>query len=92
MILTYSNFYDIASMLNEIEHNNFNPKEVAINAYDYLCEYELSIEANEPTSTMKGLCILLVKDMDYEDYADLDCDLDIETMNNVLTDFLYDII
>ena len=41
-MMTYDNFYTIAEYGNENWKGSFTPREVANNAYDYLCEYQAS--------------------------------------------------
>ena len=87
--MTYENFYKIANYLNECNNNIFSSEEVACNAYDYLIEYQSSIENNYPTMDMFLLCWSLVEDMDYPDYLGIENDdLDIETMEKVFEEFL----
>lgn len=61
-MLDYSFFYDIANYGNENWKGSYTPKEVAYNAYDYLCAFEESKESKEPTHTIKELCKLLAED------------------------------
>ncbi len=61
-MLSYSDFYDIAEYGNENWKGSFTPREIASNAYDYLCEYQASKENNEPTEIIKTLCSLLAED------------------------------
>lgn len=60
--MNYGDFYDIASYLNFINRYVFTQKEVAENAYDYLCEFERSKANEEPTHTIKELAKLLTED------------------------------
>lgn len=60
--MEYADFYDIAEYGNKNWKGSFTPKEVACNAYDYLCEFEAS-KVNECVNhTMKELCRLLIED------------------------------
>ena len=61
-MLSYSDFYDIAEYGNENWKGSFTPKEIACNAYDYLCEFEASKANGEPTHTIEELAKLLVED------------------------------
>lgn len=56
-MVNYEFFYDIT----EAWKGSFTPKEVAINAYEYLCEFETSLE-DTPTESIKTLYVLLVED------------------------------
>lgn len=60
--MEYSDFYDIAEYGNEHWKGSFTPKEVACNAYDYLCEYRESLVKGKPTHTIKELYKLLIED------------------------------
>ena len=91
MRLEYEDFYKIAKCLNEINNNIYTEEEVACNAYDYKSDYDYSIKHNFPSLTMCDLCKEISYDMDYEDYEEYTQELlDIETMNCVLENFLYD--
>ena len=61
-MLSYSDFYDIATYGNANWKGSFTPKEIACNAYDYLCEFEASKANEEPTHTIEELAKLLVED------------------------------
>ena len=61
-MINYGFFYDIATYANENWRGKLSPKEVACNAYDYLCEYNVSIEQDKPTYTMQELYNLLEDD------------------------------
>ena len=60
--MTYSDFYNIAEYGNENWKGCFSPKEIAENAYDYLCEFNTSKQNGEPTETIKELAKLLAED------------------------------
>lgn len=57
--MTYSDFYDIAEYGNENWKGNFTPKEIAENAYEYLCEFKESMEHTRVTSVIQELLLLL---------------------------------
>ena len=59
--MDYSAFYDIAEYGNKAWKGSFSPKEVAENAYDYLCEYERS-KGNLVSGVMWELMKLLAED------------------------------
>ena len=44
-MMEYSDFYDIAEYGNEHWKGNFTPREIANNAYDYMCDLEWSKNA-----------------------------------------------
>lgn len=67
-MMTYDDFYTIAEYGNENWKGSFTPREIANNAYDYLCEYQASKIKGKPTRTMTELCKLICEDMDYADY------------------------
>ena len=91
----YSDFYDIAQYGNENWKGSFTPREVANNAYDYLCEYQASKIKGKPTRTMIELCKLICEDMDYADYAEIQEEsenvLTVERMCQILDDFIMEI-
>ena len=60
--MEFGTFYDIAEYGNGAWKGNFSSKEVACNAYDYLCEYNVSKENGEPTFVIKELYKLLIED------------------------------
>lgn len=60
--MTYSDFYDIAEYGNENWKGNFTPKEIAENAYEYLCEFKESMEHTRVTSVIQELLFLLNMD------------------------------
>lgn len=94
-MLEYADFYNIAEYGNENWKGSFTPKEIACNAYDYLCEYQASEIKGKPTRTMIELCKLICEDMDYADYAEIQEEsenaLTIEQMKQILSDFLMEI-
>lgn len=61
-MLGYNFFYDIAIYGNENWKGVYTPKEVACNAYDYLCAFEESKESQEPHDVIKELTKLLEED------------------------------
>ena len=88
-MLGYANFYDIAKYGNENWKGSFMPREVACNAYDYLCEYRYSVAKGKPTHTMIELCKLICEDMGYqEDTLTVDT---VERMKQMLSDFIMEI-
>lgn len=60
--MEYGNFYDIAKYGNEAWRGFFSQKEIAENAYIYLCEFILSKANGKPNHTMQELCKLLKQD------------------------------
>lgn len=61
-MIDYGLFYDISTYGNKNWKGAFTQKEVACNAYDYLCEFNASKRNEEPTLTIKELARLLVED------------------------------
>lgn len=61
-MLEYKDFYEIAEYGNENWKGSFTPREIAENAYDYLCEFETSKETKYMTHTMVELVKLLNED------------------------------
>lgn len=94
-MMTYDDFYTIAEYGNENWKGSFTPREIANNAYDYLCEYRYSIAKGKPTRTMIELCKLICEDMDYADYAEIQEEsenaLTVEKMKQILSDFVMEI-
>lgn len=62
MSITYSDFYDIAEYQNETQRAKFTPKEIAENAYDYLCEFQESMQKPKVTHAIQELLELLDED------------------------------
>ena len=62
MRMDFENFYDIAEYGNENWKGSFTSREIAQNAYDYLSEFNVSVERGEPTEIIKELYKLLVED------------------------------
>ena len=83
--MTYDDFYTIAEYGNENWKGSFTPREIANNAYDYLCEYQASKIKGKPTRIMLELCKLICEDMDYADA------LTVEQMKQILSDFIMEI-
>lgn len=84
--MDYLDFYDLCVKLNETQRGKFTEREIADNAYAYKVSYDISVQQGKPTYDMQVLCELLVKDMDYQDYADCPSELDIDTMEKILTE------
>ena len=60
--MEYSNFYDIAAYGNVAWKGCFSAKEVAENAYIYMCDFEASKENEQPTRIIQELAKLLAED------------------------------
>lgn len=60
--MTYGDFYNIAEYQNETQRAKFTPKEVAENAYEYLCEFEESMIHARVTHAIQELLQLLDED------------------------------
>ena len=94
-MMIYDDFYAIAEYGNENWKGNFSPREIANNAYDYLCEYQASKIKGKPTRTMIELCKLICEDMDYSNYAEIQEEsknsLTVEQMKQILSDFVMEI-
>ena len=93
--MKYSDFSDIAEYGNANWKGCFTLKEIACNAYDYMCEYRYSLAKGKPTCTMIELCKLICEDMDYADYAEIQEEsenvLTVERMCQILDDFIMEI-
>lgn len=61
-MIEYSDFYDIAEYGNEHWRGKFTPKEIACNAYDYLCDFEWSKRNDVVALTIRELTKLLAQD------------------------------
>lgn len=65
-MMDYSDFYDIAEYGDEHWRGKFTPKEIACNAYDYMCDFEWSKKAfvtdGEIAVTIQELTKLLAQD------------------------------
>lgn len=60
--MEYGDFYDIAEYGNVAWKGSFTPKEVACNAADYWCDFEVSKRDGKPTRIIKELAKLLAED------------------------------
>ncbi len=60
--MTYGDFYDIAEYGNTNWKGNFTPKEIAENAYEYLCEFQESMGREIVTHAISNLLELLDED------------------------------
>lgn len=60
--MEFKDFYDIAEYGNTAWKGSFTPREIAENAYDYLCEFEASKKSGSPTVIIKELANLLFHD------------------------------
>ena len=93
--MEYADFYDIAEYGNENWKGSFTQREIACNAYDYLCEYRYSVAKGKPTRTMIELCKLICEDIDYADYAEIQEEsenaLTIDKMKQILSDFVMEV-
>lgn len=72
-MLTYGDFYDIAKYGNENWKGGFTEKEVADNAYEYLCAFQESKEKPKVNYIMQDLLQTLDEDNCEESsyYADM---------------------
>ena len=93
--MEFNDFYTIAEYGNENWKGSFTPREIACNAYDYLCEYRYSVAKGKPTRTMIELCKLICEDMDYADYAEIQEEsenvLTVERMKQILSYFVMEV-
>lgn len=64
--MTYLDFYDIAVYGNEAWKGSFTQREIAANAYEYLCEFEDSKAKKRLNNTMLDLVDLLMQDEEDE--------------------------
>ena len=62
--MDYGFWWDIATYGNENWKGFFSPREVAENAYEYLCEWEATISNHDVTPNLDDLMKLL-----HEDYC-----------------------
>lgn len=53
--MNYGFWYDVAEYMNEAGRGKFTPREIAGNAYEYLCEWELTCRNCEPSFNMQAL-------------------------------------
>ena len=60
--MEYLDFYDIAVYRNGECRGKFTQREIAANAYEYLCEFEDSKAKKRLNSTMLDLVDLLMQD------------------------------
>lgn len=71
--LDFSDFYDISLYGNNNWKGSFTQKEIANNAYDYLCEYKESIKNKQMTRTIQELLKLLKEDNNDETEYWIEC-------------------
>ena len=94
-MMEFNDFYTIAEYGSENWKGCFTPREIANNAYDYLCEYRYSVAKGKPTRTMIDLCKLICEDMDYADYAEIQEEsenaLTVEQVRQILSNFIMEI-
>ena len=60
--MEYTNFYDIATYLNEINRNIFSQREVAENAHIYCVDFQWSKQNDKIAHNIKELAKLLAED------------------------------
>ena len=60
--MDFERFYELAIYGNKAWKGSFTSMEIAQNAYDYLCEFNTSVENGEPTEIIKELYKLLIQD------------------------------
>ena len=60
--MNYADFYDIAVYGNEAWKGSFTQKEIACNAYDYVCDFEVSKANKKLNHTIAELINLLKED------------------------------
>lgn len=79
--LDYTDFYNIAKKLNEMNGNTYTKEEVRKNAYTYLDSYRFSFSQFCVNCTIRELC----KEIDYDINKE---DLTIEKAEEILKNFL----
>lgn len=62
--MNYGFWWDVAHYGNEAWRGKFSEKEVAENAYEYLCEWKTTLDSDKVTASLDVLMHLL-----YEDYC-----------------------
>lgn len=60
--MTYLNFYDLRTYVNEAWRGKFSEREIAEQAYEDMLVYNMSLECRKLTPCMKGLCECLEED------------------------------
>lgn len=64
--LEFQDFYDLAVYGNANWKGSFTQKEIAMNAFDYYCEYQRSMEQKKRTPVIESLLELLEADASAE--------------------------
>lgn len=64
--MEYADFYDIVTYLNTNANHAYSEKELACNAYNYLCDYEASKDAPTVESTIQSIINSLLEDWSVE--------------------------
>lgn len=71
--MTYEDFYDLTVYLNDSRKGCLTPKEIAINAYNYLCDMRYTKEnckfAQSTKFLLKELMVDVLEDPNNEDAA-----------------------
>lgn len=62
MEYNYEFWYDVSEYISEINKGNATPREIALNAYEYLVEWQESIEANMVRETIEIIINMLTED------------------------------
>lgn len=62
MEYNYEFWYDVAEFISEINRGNATPREIALDAYEYLCEWQRSMEVEMVTETIEIIINLLTED------------------------------
>lgn len=62
--MSFEEMYDLAEYGNRAWKGGFSPREIACNAYEYMCALTESKEQGKPNETMETLCELLTQDGD----------------------------
>lgn len=61
-MIDYKLFYDIATYGSKAWKGSFSPKEIACNAYAYLCDFNHAKETETINTTIQNLYELLIED------------------------------
>lgn len=62
--MDYGFWYAVATYGNANWKGNFTPKEIAVNAFEYWCEWKATLDSDKVTATLDDLMHLL-----HEDYC-----------------------
>lgn len=86
-MITPKMWFKISQKANEMNRGKFTEREIHENADMLYLDYRYSKVYGKPNPIMQSLCANMVEDMDKADYADTETELDLATMEKIITDW-----